>query len=830
MYEIYAYPYGNQDAELLIYQPGNAEALVLSPKLTREVSKGGSLTFTMTREHPQYEMLQKMSTVVAVHQDGKEIWRGRILNHEADWYNNRAVYCEGALSYFNDSCVTPFNYDGTLKQFLQHLIDAHNAQVGQKMKQFELGTITAALGNLVVHFGDADEYGVGEDYGKIWDIIDKMVLKTFGGYAYCSYNSKTGLNVLNYCDQQYEAKRQTAQDIAYGVNLLDLTEKTDTNSLYTRIYPVGNKHTVKKTAWYYKLAWWKDQSHTYDKDHEERWGIMDTDAATVKKYLPAGFSCNLAEGWIQNDAAVTKFGIITRTVDLDADSSNDLFAAGVQALQQNSLMVTSYTIRAVDLVDAGYSTERLTFACYAHILSQPHSVDAIMLCSKLVEPLDHPEKKEYTFGMTRRTLTDRQVENLGRTNLLDESASAAERYSQNTINQLFAYKKQTDEKISDISGGLTNAVEKMGDLQNQIDDNITSWFYAGVPTASNAPAKNWTTETVKKQHIGDLYYDKDSGIGYRWVLDGSAYKWQVIRDTGVAKALADAAGAQAAADSKVRCFVRQPAPPYDVGDIWMGGSSGDIKRCQTARQTGSYNAADWVLGSKYTDDTAANKAQGTADKAQGTADQAKKDAAEAAKTATNFITFDETSGMIVGHKNLAGKKVQITNDGVKVMDGNCMVSIRSNGISITDGNGSCSIDAGKITFHGIKNNTELFKNDATTYAAQTYTVDLSAYSAILVTFRSNKGGTWFAGGGNAGLVSLIVPVNGVEMSMVYPWNTVHRRSITAYSDRIVFGTGYQRTSNYNLGIVNYFDLETPFSDGWKEDNTKCIPYRVYGFM
>lgn len=830
MYEIYAYPYGNPDAELLIYQPGNAEALVLSPKLTREVSKGGSLTFTMTREHPQYEMLQKMSTVVAVHQDGKEIWRGRILNHEADWYNNRAVYCEGALSYFNDSCVTPFNYDGTLKQFLKHLIDAHNAQVGQKMKQFELGTITAALGNLVVHFGDADEYGVGEDYGKIWDIIDKMVLKTFGGYAYCSYNSKTGLNVLNYCDQQYEAKRQTAQDIAYGVNLLDLTEKTDTNSLYTRIYPVGNKHTVKKTAWYYKLAWWKDQSHNYDKDHEERWGIMDTDAATVKKYLPAGFSCNLAEGWIQNDAAVTKFGIVTRTVDLDADSSNDLFAAGVQALQQNSLMVTSYTIRAVDLVDAGYSTERLTFACYAHILSQPHSVDAIMLCSKLVEPLDHPEKKEYTFGMTRRTLTDRQVENLGRTNLLDESASAAERYSQNTINQLFAYKKQTDEKISDISGGLTNAVEKMGDLQNQIDDNITSWFYAGVPTASNAPAKNWTTETVKKQHIGDLYYDKDSGIGYRWVLDGSAYKWQVIRDTGVAKALADAAGAQAAADSKVRCFVRQPAPPYDVGDIWMGGSGGDIKRCQTARQTGSYNAADWVLGSKYTDDTAANKAQGAADKAQGTADQAKKDAAEAAKTATNFITFDETSGMIVGHKNLAGKKVQITNDGVKVMDGNCMVSIRSNGISITDGSGSCSIDSGKITFHGIKNNTELFKNDATTYAAQTYTVDLSAYSAILVTFRSNKGGTWFAGGGNAGLVSLIVPVNGVEMSMVYPWNTVHRRSITAYSDRIIFGTGYQRTSNYNLGIVNYFDLETPFSDGWKEDNTKCIPYRVYGFM
>lgn len=814
MYEIYAYPYGNPDAELRIYQPGNAEALVLSPKLTREVSKGGSLTFTMTREHPQYEMLQKMSTVVAVRQDGKEIWRGRILNHEADWYNNRSVYCEGALSYFNDSCVTPFNYDGTLKQFLQHLIDAHNAQVGQKMKQFQLGAVTAALGDLVVHFGDADEYGVGEDYGKIWDIIDKMVLKTFGGYAYCSYNSKTGLNVLNYCDQQYEAKRQTAQDIAYGVNLLDLTEKTDTNSLYTRIYPVGNKHTVKKTAWYYKLAWWKDQSHNYDKDHEERWGIMDTDAATVKKYLPAGFSCNLAEGWIQNDAAVTKFGVVTRTVDLDADSSNDLFAAGVQALQQNSLMVTSYTIRSVDLVDAGYSTERLTFACYAHILSQPHSVDAIMLCSKMVEPLDHPEKKEYTFGMTRRTLTDRQVENMGRTNLLDESASAAEKYSQSTINQLFAYKKTNDERVNDISGGLTGALTKLGDLQDQVDGNITSWFDEGTPTSSNAPAKDWTTDALKQEHVGDLYYDTKQGLSYRWVQSGSTYKWQVIRDTSIAKALADAAGAQAAADSKVRCFVRQPSPPYDVGDIWMEGSGGDILRCQTSRQTGSYNANDWVLGSKYTDDTAANNAQKSAD-------QAKKDAAEATKTATNFITFDETSGMIVGHKNLAGKKVQITNDGVKVMDGSCMVSIRSNGISITDGSGSCSIDAGNITFRGLKNKHLFWENASpkSDFAAQTLSLpDIANYQVILIEFCDNVSGWW----SNTQVPEphIFVVGAGHAQRATFSWSAGHVRFVQVFENgNVQFWPGAVVAKNILTGIYEH-----------STDNSACIPYRIYGFL
>lgn len=457
MYEIYAYPFGNPDAKLLLYRPNDPQALVLSPKLTREVSKGGSLIFTMTRDHTQYDMLQKLSTVVQVRRDGKEIWRGRVLKHEADFYNRRVVYCEGALSYFNDSSITPFNYKGTLRQFLQHLIDAHNDQVKSKMKCFQLGTVTAALGNLVVQFGDADQYGVGEDYGKVWDILDKLVLKVFGGYFYCGFDAATGYNVLNYCDQAYEEKRETAQEIEYGRNLLNLNETTDATDLYTRIYPIGNKHTVDTSKWYYKLMWWRDPSK--DK-HEERWGIMETDAATVAQYLPAsGYSYNLEEGWIQNDTAVQKFGIITRIVEFDTDSANDTFAAGVQALQQNYAMKTSYVIRAVDLVDAGYDTDRLDFSMYSHIISAPHSVDAIMLCTKLVEPLEKPAQKEFTFGMTRRTLTDRQVANMGTTNLLVESAYTSEKYHQDMLKRLFAASEQAKKDSDEAAKTATNFLE-----------------------------------------------------------------------------------------------------------------------------------------------------------------------------------------------------------------------------------------------------------------------------------------------------------------------------------------------------------------------------------
>lgn len=658
MYEIYAYPFGNPDAKLLLYRPNDPQALVLSPKLTREVSKGGSLIFTMTRDHTQYDMLQKLSTVVQVRRDGKEIWRGRVLKHEADFYNRRVVYCEGALSYFNDSSITPFNYKGTLRQFLQHLIDAHNDQVKSKMKCFQLGTVTAALGNLVVQFGDADQYGVGEDYGKVWDILDKLVLKVFGGYFYCGFDAATGYNVLNYCDQAYEEKRETAQEIEYGRNLLNLNETTDATDLYTRIYPIGNKHTVDTSKWYYKLMWWRDPSK--DK-HEERWGIMETDAATVAQYLPAsGYSYNLEEGWIQNDTAVQKFGIITRIVEFDTDSANDTFAAGVQALQQNYAMKTSYVIRAVDLVDAGYDTDRLDFSMYSHIISAPHSVDAIMLCTKLVEPLEKPAQKEFTFGMTRRTLTDRQVANMGTTNLLVESAYTSEKYHQDMLKRLFA-----------------------------------------------------------------------------------------------------------------------------------------------------------------------------------ASEQAKKDSDEAAKTATNFLEYTPQNGLIVRHDSLPGKQVQILNDGIRVMDGSSMVNIQANAISITDGMGSCSISSGAIIFNGIRN-SKIFEwpyqkdshgNPIGKFTAQTTKIDLSSYSSVMLVYDTHKGGTWFASGGSAGRLTVILPVNGQTYSYAYPWNTVHWRTVKVTQTGITFGGGKERTSDYRNNVVTgLIHLEVPISDGVAENDDVCRPLELYGFM
>lgn len=102
--------------------------------------------------------------------------------------------------------------------------------------------------------------------------------------------------------------------------------------------------------------------------------------------------------------------------------------------------------------------------------------------------------------------------------------------------------------------------------------------------------------------------------------------WHPIADSDATKALLEASKAQDTADSKRRTFVNTPTTPYDEGDLWAQGESGDIYRCIVSRSSGSYNSDDWQKASKYTDDTTAKQAIRDAAAAQSAADNAAQDA------------------------------------------------------------------------------------------------------------------------------------------------------------------------------------------------------------
>lgn len=177
-------------------------------------------------------------------------------------------------------------------------------------------------------------------------------------------------------------------------------------------------------------------------------------------------------------------------------------------------------------------------------------------------------------------------------------------------------KSTAETNATDLTNYITSNNSTLEVMQSLIDGSIMTWFFPRPPADANEPTSKWTTTDLKNQHLGDLYYDTDTGYCYRYQVEHQVYSWQRITDVDVTKALADAKNAQDTADGKRRVFTVQPTPPYDVGDLWAAGANGDIKRCRIAKTSEqSYAASDWELASKYTDDTTANAAKSTADNA-----------------------------------------------------------------------------------------------------------------------------------------------------------------------------------------------------------------------
>lgn len=162
----------------------------------------------------------------------------------------------------------------------------------------------------------------------------------------------------------------------------------------------------------------------------------------------------------------------------------------------------------------------------------------------------------------------------------------------------------------------------LDEIKAQLDGQIEQHFYQIDPSPlSTAPGEEdgvpnseWTDANTKENHLGDLYYNTTSGKVWRYVkiqwrpkpgyAPGTFYVWQELQDSELAQAIAIANEALELGKEKNRIFTSTPVTPYDVGDLWVQGATGDIMRCKTARESGAFTSSDWEKASKYTDDSA----------------------------------------------------------------------------------------------------------------------------------------------------------------------------------------------------------------------------------
>lgn len=475
-------------------------------------------------------------------------------------------------------------------------------------------------------------------------------------------------------------------------------------------------------------------------------------------------------------------------------------------------------------------------------------------------------------------------------------------------------------------------VGKFFNIKDQIDSQIVLWLYNGAPSNSTTPTKDWSTDDAKRLHVGDIYYDCNEEKAYIWTDE---YEWLTADDENLLKILKIVSKESDAADGSRRVFFNTPSPPYSKGDVWADYSfNGYMLVCQVSRPiSASYNRLDWVVASKYTDDTKADEALDSANKANADLATFKteydsdlkvtKEKIEARVTATTYtedmsslknrvstaesritqtekdITLRVEKDDYTGEKlvsmisaqpesvKISAKNIELTGavtiqngqtvlnsesvnnsitqiDGSKITTGtidaeklnlsgnltigspNKCVKISDEGISIIDENGGCVITESSIYFKGIRNKDVLWKNTykneiessdpnyenySNSFQAQTISIDLSSYSAIILVYDTLKEGTWFSGGGSAGRLTVVLPVNGQTYSYAYPWNTVHWREVTVSYNGITFGNGNERTSDYkNNVITGVIHLEVPISDGVNKNDKVCRPLELYGFM
>ena len=685
VFEVYA---GNQ----LIHhsQSPSPDVKLLDPKLTLEVNAAGSFKCKIPPSNVGFLTVNRLTTVIYVKKNGTEIWSGRIIEENSDFWGNRSITCEGALAYLNDTSQPPHEYhegdeehpgsipDPTVVQtFLQKLITIHNEKVSVD-KRFAVGIVTVTdPNNYIYRF---------TNYESTMEAIKEKLVDKLGGYIVL--RKVNGVNTIDYLKEPLNTCSQT---IEFGKNLIEFSKSWNLSDFVTVIVPQG-EHL---------------DEHPVDPDTGEDILALDAylDVTSVNGGSPYVYYQNMVDqyGWIESKVSWSDVGepsnLLSKAYDYLSDMQFENMVLELSAVDLSYMM--------------GSESEGLKIFDKIHCISEAHGMDRYFPLTKMTIPLDNPSGTEFTLGdNTVRTSLSASLRNdqisvkeqfddePSTTTLIDKVVSEAHSDAEAIMNAktngyvtIVTEEDQTgihSEKIviSDnknylnatrkwewglnglayyrngqeiglaltmdgaivadrITTGTLNAARiKAGvlsdvrnnnywnletgefrltasasstiggktvdtiateqatstlntfvngtyatdktNLQNQIDGKAETWYQANDPSAA------WTSTELKDQHIGDLWYKTTDSTTWIYQKSGSTYSWQ---QENVPQEVFDQI------DGKAQVFTSTPAPPYNVGDLWFGGTNSDIKTCATARASGSYVSTDWVKYNKYTDDS-----------------------------------------------------------------------------------------------------------------------------------------------------------------------------------------------------------------------------------
>lgn len=327
--------------------------VLLSPRLDMELNTAGSFEFTMPPSHTFYDDIHPIRSNIEVYEDESLIWFGRPMEIRKDFHNNRQVYCEGALAFFNDSVQRLHEYDSiSLHTFFRTVVGNHNTQVAAD-RQFTVGRITVTDKTVYRKLA----------YESTFDCLKRQCLDAEGGYFFVRKE-----NGVNYIDWLKEMPYSCNQPVEFGLNLLDITSDFNGASIATCVLPLGD--TVEETGLPLTVV-----SVNQGSD------VMVSEAASV-------------------------YGRITKVAEFSGVSDpNTLYADGLEYLQSAQFDDILIECTAAELHMQNENYEAFRVGQTVHCRSNPHLLDRNFPLIKLSISLDTAAKQITLGNQPRQTLT-----------------------------------------------------------------------------------------------------------------------------------------------------------------------------------------------------------------------------------------------------------------------------------------------------------------------------------------------------------------------------------------------------------------------------------------
>ena len=364
----------------LLYNDQQEEYKILNPKVELELNQIGSFDFTIYPDHPNFDRMQRLKSIIHVFQDDYLLFRGRILDDIQGFYNEKQVSCEGELAFLVDSLQRPYDFTGTPAELFTQFITSHNAQVDAD-KQFKVGDVTVTDPNDYISRSDTE-------YLNTWESIQKKLIETLGGYIWIRHE-EDGV----YIDYLAELNFLSPQKVEFGKNLIDLKRETKGADIATAIIPLGAK----------------------EEGSENRVTIV---------------SVNDGLDYVFDQEAVDRYGLIYRKVLFDdVTEPGNLLTKGRQALNDQMQMLYSIELDAADLATVDKAVESFHLGTKVQVTTMPHSIDQLFLVTKVSIALFEPASNKLTLGDTIQTFTERAVSGQIRTEnqFVDISSSLEEK-------------------------------------------------------------------------------------------------------------------------------------------------------------------------------------------------------------------------------------------------------------------------------------------------------------------------------------------------------------------------------------------------------------------